>query len=112
MMNLQISHRVTKHDYNLKVYYAPQVKNINKTQMVNIVKNYSQVHDISQNNIIIGDFNFADNEVGKGKGTCPRDNMMNSPWQEFKSEAAIVDPFRIQCPKNVFIPSFTMRVCN
>ena len=76
-----------------------QLKNINKTQMVNIVKNLSQVHDISQNNIIIGDFNFADNEVDKEKGMCPRDNMMNSPWLEFKSEATIIDPFCIQCPK-------------
>ena len=77
--------------------------------MVNIVKNFSQVHDVSQNNIITGDFNFADNEVDKEKGMSQRDNMVNSPWREFQSEAAIVDPFRIQCPKNVFTSSFTMR---
>ena len=85
------------------------MKNINKSQMVNIVKRFSQVHDISQNNIIIGDFNFADNEVDEGKGMSQRDNMMNSQWVEFKSRAAIVDPFRIQCHKNEFILLFTMR---
>ena len=56
-----------KQEYNLTVYYAPQVKTINKTQIVNIVKPFSQVH-VSQNNILIGDFNFADNDVDKGKG--------------------------------------------
>ena len=86
---------MTKHEYNLTVYYAPRVKAINKTQMVNIVKTFSQVHDVSQNNIIIiGDFNFADNDVDKRKGMSNRDKMMNSSWEEFKSETAMVDPFR------------------
>ena len=28
-----------------------------------------------------------------------RDDMMTSLWEEIKSETAIVDPFRIHCPK-------------
>ena len=99
MLNLKLVHKVSKHEYNLTVYYAPQVKTINKTEMVNIVKIFSQVHDVSQNNIIIGDFNFADKEVDKGKGMSVRDKMMNAPWEEFKSETAMVDPFRVQSPK-------------
>ena len=99
MINLKLAHNATKHEYNLTVYYAPQVKTINKTQMVNIVKTFSQVHDVSQNNILIGDFNFADNDVDKGKGMSDRDKMMNSSWEEFKSEMAMVDPFRAQSPK-------------
>ena len=67
--------------------------------MVNIVKTFSQVHDVSQNNIITGDFNFADKEVDKGKGMSVRDKMMNAPWEECKSETAMVDPFRVQSPK-------------
>ena len=67
MINLKLLHNVTKHEYNLTVYYAPQVKSINKTQMINIAKTFSQVHDIFQNNIIIGDFNFADKDVDKGR---------------------------------------------
>ena len=80
---------------NLTVYYAPQVKSVNKTHMVNIVKTISQVHDVSQNNIIIGDFNFADKDVDKGKGKSDRDKMMNSSWEEFKSETTMVGPFRV-----------------
>ena len=99
MINLKLAHNVTKHEYNLTVYYAPQVKAMNKAQMVSIVNTFSQVHDVSQNNILIGDFNFADNDVDKGKGMSVRDKMMNSSWEQFKSETAMVDPFRIQSPK-------------
>ena len=42
---------------------------------------------------IIGDFNFADKEVDKGKGMSVRDKMMNAPWEEFKSETAMVDVY-------------------
>ena len=80
------------------MYYAPQVKKISKPHMVNIVKNFSQVHDISQNNIIIGDFNFADADMDKGKGMDTRD-MMHSVWEGFISETAMVGPFRVHSPK-------------
>ena len=73
MLKCTFGTRVTKHVYNLTVYYAAQVKHLTKPQMVNIVKNFSQVHDISQNNIIIGDFNFADVDMDKGKGISERD---------------------------------------
>ena len=39
MLNVGLVHTVTKHAYNLTVYYAPQVKKISKPQMVNIVIN-------------------------------------------------------------------------
>ena len=73
--------------------------------MVNIVQNLSQVHDISQNNIIIGDFNFAD-EVDEVKDTSQLDNMMNSQWEEFKSGAAIVDPLL----KHYYTHTHTQRI--
>ena len=99
MLNVRLAHTVTKHAYDLTVYYAPQVKNISKPQMVNIVKNFSQVHDISQNNIIIGDFNFADADMDTGKCMDTRDIMMHSLWEGFISETAMVDPFRVHSPK-------------
>ena len=98
MIYLKLAQR-DEQEYNLTVYYAPQVKTINKTQIVNIVKPFSQVHDVSQNNILIGDFNFADNDVDKRKGMSDRDKMMNSSWEQFKSETAMVDPFHVQSPK-------------
>ena len=44
-----------------------------------------------RNNIIIGDFNFADADMDKGKGMSDREG--------FTSETAMVDPFRVHSPK-------------
>ena len=98
MVNVHLAHTVTKHDSNLMVYYGAQVKHLTTPQMVNIVKN-SQVHDVSQKNIIIGDFNFADADMDKGKGMSARDIMMHSVWEGFTSETVMVDPFRVHSPK-------------
>ena len=99
MVNVHLAHTVNKHVYNLTMYYAAQIKRLTKPQMVDIVENFSQVHDISQNNIIIGDFNFADKCVDKGKGMSNRDKMMNSVWEGFLPGTAMVDPFRVHSPK-------------
>ena len=99
ILDVHLAHAVTKHTYNLMVYYAPQVKKISKPQMVNIVKNFSQVHDISPNNIIISDFNFGDADKDNGKGMNTRDIMMHSVWEGFLSEMVMVDPFHVHSPK-------------
>ena len=80
------------------MYYAAQVKQLTKPRMVDIIKNFSQVHDISHN-IIIGDFNFADVGVDKGKGMSNRDKMMHSVWEGFILETTMVHPFGVYSPK-------------
>ena len=99
LLNLHLPHNATKHAYNLMVYYARQVKQLRKPEMVSVVQAFSQVHDVSQNNIIIGDFNFADNDMEKGKGMDYRDHMMTTIWEGFTSAMALRDPFRTQYPK-------------
>ena len=74
-------------------------KELRKPEMISVVQAFSQVHDVSQNNIIIGDFNFADNDIEKGKGMDHRDHMMTSIWEGFTSALAIRDPFRTHYPK-------------
>ena len=109
MLNLHLQHNATQHTYNLTVYYAYQVKKLRKPEMISIVQAFSQVHDVSQNNIIIGgDFNFADNDIEKGKGMDHRDHMMTSIWEGFMSALAIRDPFRNHYPqeKNIFIRQY------
>ena len=99
MLTVRLVHRATQHAYNLTVYYARQVKQLPKAQMVDIATRFSQVHDVSHNNIIIGDINFADKDIDKGHGMSHRDHMMTSTWKEFTSAVAMVDPFRVHHPK-------------
>ena len=97
LLNLHLRHNATKHTYNLTVYYARQVKQLRKPEMVSVIQAFSQVQDVSQNNIIIGDFNFAYMEKGNGMGY--RDYMMTSIWEGFTSAMALRDPFRTHYPK-------------
>ena len=62
--------------------------------MISVVQTFPQVYDVSQNNIIIGDFNVADNDMEKGKGMDYRDQMMTSIWEGFTSAMALRGPFR------------------
>ena len=88
LLNLHLRHNATKHTYNLTVYYAGQFKELRKPEMISVVQAFSQVHDVSHNNIIIGGFNFADNDMEKGKGMDYRDHMMTSIWEGFASAMA------------------------
>ena len=99
MLNLHLRHNATKHTYNQTVYYARQAKQLRKPEMISVVQAFSQVHDVSQNNILIGDFNFADNDMEKGKGKDNRDHMMTSIWEGFTSAMALRYPFRTHYPK-------------
>ena len=85
------------------MYYEAQVKHVTKPRMVDIVKNLSQVHAISQNNIIFSDFNFADADMDKGKGMGARDTMIPSVWEGWTPSA-----YNVQ--KNKFIPSLTVQI--
>ena len=67
---------------NIMVFYSSPLPPHTKPKRLTLSK-HSQVHVISQNNIIIGNFNFADNEVGECMGI--RDRIRNSKWAEFKS---------------------------
>ena len=69
-----------------------------KEQILDILGNFSSTHDIADNNVIIGDFNFIDNAIDKGKGMDSRDKLIYPHWDKFKSEVGILDPYRIQYP--------------
>ena len=57
--------------------------------------------NLGDNNIIIGDFNFVDADIDKGKGSDNRDKIITPTWEAFKSVANLQDPFRIQFPTKV-----------
>ena len=68
-------------------------------QIQNVFSYFQNVHTMDDNNLIIGDFNFADKVVDKGKGMDIRDRMINPHWEEFKSKTDIIDPYRMQYPR-------------
>ena len=58
-----------------------------------------KVHSIFDTNIIIGDFNFIDNDLDKGGGMNGQDKTITQVWQNFLQELNLDDPFRKSKPK-------------
>ena len=75
---------------NLSVFYGPQWAKLRKQEISDTIDKFYDIHDPHDNNIILGDFNFAEFDEDKGKNMDQRDKLIKN---------AIVDPFRVQCPK-------------
>ena len=99
ILNVHIKHKIHNETYNLSAYYGIHVQNMTISEMENIGQIFLNAHHHNDNNIIIGDFNFIENELDKAKGMDPRDRNMNKEWIKVKSHAQIEDPMRVQYPK-------------
>ena len=85
-------------NWSLTVFYGPQWGKMKKEEIVKVLKKFDDIHDPHVNNIILGDFNFVDFDIDKGKGMSAKDHTIKPFWESFLSKNAIVDPFRSQCP--------------
>ena len=70
-----------------------------KREAATIIDHFSKLHEIDQNNIIIGDFNFVEDHLDKGKGMSSNDRVLHHLFEDFKTSRVIADPFRCQYPK-------------
>ena len=52
----------------------------------------------NENEILLGDFNFIDNENDKANGLNSTDRQVCKTWLHFLAESNLVDPFRAQTP--------------
>ena len=84
--------------YNCSAFYGPQFRKLGTKDFYDVFTPLFNSHSRTDNNIIIGDFNFVDNDLDKGQGMDPRDKKISSIWDEFKSKVSITDPFREQFP--------------
>ena len=64
--------------FNLTAFYGPILKTIVKEDLRALVQNFFDVHQRSDTNIVIGDFNFIDNDLDKNSGMDSHDKKINS----------------------------------
>ena len=97
LLNVKISRN--RKQQNLTFFYGPQWSKMKKEEILKTIDHFDGLHHINDRNLIIGDFNFIDNDLDKGKNMDSKDKMIYPRWEQFKSEKAIIDPFRTQYPK-------------
>ncbi len=96
---LNIKFLFEKTEYNLSIFYGPRWREMKKDQIKIVIDHFSSLHSIGENNIVMGDFNFVDLDLDKGKNMDGKDKTITSLWEIFKSNVAILDPYRVQYPK-------------
>ena len=84
--------------FNISAYYGPLLRKIPKKDLYDLLKNFYALHNRKDINVILGDFNFIDNDFDKGKGRDSHDKKIFHLWQEFKRKINVSDPYREQFP--------------
>jgi hypothetical protein len=79
-----------------------------KEDIFTVLEHFDHLHDPHENNLILGDFNFVDFDVDKGKNMSSKDQTIKPIWDHFLGKSAMVDPFRLRYPsRKIFSFSFT-----
>ena len=92
-----------KETYSVSAFYGYTGNNASMQKMTNIIELLETCHNTSDKNIILGDFNFVDNNLDrtnqKRLGMNHMDRTLSSVWTEFVHRLDISDPFRERNPK-------------
>ena len=88
--------------YNITAMYgytSSKASQIKITQTTELLRLH---HKHSDNNIILGDFNFVENDIDRTNssrsGKNQMDRALSKPWKEFAEVLGISDPFRVRNP--------------
>ena len=88
--------------YNITVLYGYTGKNASQTKMIQMVDLLASMHGRAENNVILGDFNFVENDLDrtnrKRSGKNQMDKLLAKPWEEFTADLDLTDPFRARNP--------------
>ena len=98
ILNVKIQQKHTKNNYNISAVYNYTNSRTNAKTFQAIVTALCSVNQDDSQNIITGDFNFAEHNKDKTKGMDSTDMMASKIWQPAMAEINMVDPFRAQNP--------------
>lgn len=96
---LNVKLRRSNQSLSLSVFYGHQWGKMKKQDLILALEKFNGIHDPHENNMILGDFNFVDSDIDKGKNMDARDKMIHPVWQDILSKTCMIDPFREQRPK-------------
>ena len=85
-------------EFNFSAFYGPVQRDLKCADVEGLIKHFHDLHAVSDNNIILGDFNFIDNHLDKSKGLESHDKMIGRFWEIFKRAKRVSDPYREHFP--------------
>ena len=100
-----LNFKVKRHKkvYNITAMYGYTGKNASQEKMTQMTEHLLQYHDIADNNIILGDFNFVENDLDRTNqsrsGKNQMDSTLSKPWNDFTQRTGLCDPFRVRNPR-------------
>ena len=88
--------------YNITAFYGYTGKSASRAKLEQMTGHLVSYHKNSDNNVIIGDFNFVENDLDRTNRTRSGKNQMDitlsKTWEEFTEKLGISDPFRTRNP--------------
>ena len=101
LLNLELARGTER--FNVSVLYGYTGSNATLTRMNQITGHLTTLHMSSDNNIIMGDFNFVDCDLDRTNnsrtGMNRTDKALSSAWNVFANQCDLSDPFRLRNPK-------------
>ena len=89
--------------YNVTAIYGYTGKNASEERMEQMTAYLLQYHNTSENNIVLGDFSFVENDLDRTNqarsGTNQMDKTLSKPWSDFTDKIGLSDPFHARNPK-------------
>ncbi len=95
--------RSSKNIYNISALYGYTGNKATQLKIINMTEKLLLHHQRSDCNVILGDFNFVENDLDRVSasriGKNQSDKTLSPPWEDFVSELDLTDPFRDKNPK-------------
>ena len=101
LLNIKCKRTNNEEENNISVFYGLQWKKIKKDDIITVIEHFNNLHDINDFNLILGDFNFVELDIDKGKNMDHRDKLLSRIWNDVKSKNGLTDPYRIQYPNKI-----------
>ena len=96
LLNMKIKHLATGREYNVTPIYGYTAKDTSQAKMKFITGLLEKTHDNTEQNLILGDFNFVDNDLDRTSqsttGMNQSDKTLSAPWVEFINKIKWICP--------------------
>ena len=87
MLNTKLKHTTTNKDYNITSFYGYSGKDSPQNKISAVIEKLETTHDQGGENMILGDFNFVDNDLDRTNeskiGMNQNDKKISGPWIKF-----------------------------